>query len=263
MTPVHRLARRTGGGEETAAAGRFVASDSRRGEAGTDRASRRLDKADRSVSKATVRSKKKPVVRELSFIEQARRQQIVEATIAGVAEEGYAGASLAKVAARARVSKSVILYYFAGKDELIETTVHQIYDEIWDFIRPRMTAETSARGRLRAFLESEFAFLEQHRARLLTISHLLVNHRNRAGAFHLRDEAEKANLQNLGTLLETGQKNGEFRDFAVRPMAVTLMNAINGALSEWARDPHVSLADYAQEIVTIFDLATQKARGRR
>lgn len=210
-----------------------------------------------------MRSKKKPSVQELSFIEQARRRQIIEAVIAGVAEEGYAGASLAKVAARAKISKSIVLYYFAGKDELIETTVHQIYDEIWDFIRPRMMAETTARGRLRAFLESEFAFLEQHRARLLTISHLLVNHRNRAGGFYLREEAEKANLQNLGALLEGGQKAGEFRDFAVGPMAATLMHAINGALGQWAADPDLSLSDYAQEIVTIFDLATRKPRGRR
>lgn len=210
-----------------------------------------------------MRSKKKPSVQEPSFIEQARRQQIIESTIAAVADEGYTGASLAKVAARANISKSIVLYYFAGKDELIETTVHQIYEEIWDFIRPRMATEMSARGRLRAFLESEFAFLEQHRARLLTISHLLVNHRNRAGAFYLRNEAEKANLRNLGALLEAGQKNGEFRSFAVKPMAATLMHAINGALGQWAADPNVSLSEYAQEIVTIFDLATQKQPRRR
>lgn len=208
-------------------------------------------------------SKKSPNVQAPSFIEQARRQQIIEATIAGVAAEGYAGASLAKVAARARISKSIILYYFTGKDELVETTVHRIYDEIWNFIRPRIAAETSARGRLRAFLESEFAFLEQHRARLLTISHLLLNHRNRSGGLYLRDAAEKANLRTLGGLLAEGQKNGEFRDFAVKPMAATLMHAINGALDQWAADPAMSLSDYAREIVTIFDLATQKPRGRR
>src|SRR5579871_3922340 len=101
-----------------------------------------------------MRSKRKPPGTSLSFIEQARRQQIIEATIAAVAEEGYAGASLAKVARRAKISKSVVLYHFGGKDLLLETTVHQIFSEIWNFVRPRLLAETTARGQLRAFIES-------------------------------------------------------------------------------------------------------------
>lgn len=205
-----------------------------------------------------MRSKTQPSRREFSFIEQARRQQIIEAVIAGVAEEGYAGASIAKVAQRAKISKSVVLYYFEGKDELIETAVHQIYHEIWDVLRPRLAAETTARGQLRVYIEAEFAFLEKHRPRLLTISAILNNHRDEDGALYLREEAEQANLKTLGGMLEQGQRNGEFRSFAVRPMAATLMHAINGALGQWAADPNLSLSEYAQEIVTIFDLATQR-----
>lgn len=209
-----------------------------------------------------MRSTYKPSGRKLSFIEQARRAQIVEATIAAVAEQGYAGASLAHVAQRAKISKSVVVYYFGGKDELLETTVHQIFGEIWDVVQPRLQAEKTAAGKLRAYIESEFTFLEQHRPRLLTISYILMNHRDRHGTLYLHDAAERANLQMLGTMLEEGQKNGEFRAFAVKPMAATLMHAINGALGQWAADPTLSLSDYAAELVTIFDLATRKpARG--
>jgi TetR/AcrR family transcriptional regulator, fatty acid metabolism regulator protein len=210
-----------------------------------------------------VRSKGAPSVPTLSFIERARRRQIIEAVITSVAEDGYAGASLALVARRAQISKSVVLYHFSGKDELIETAVHQIYGEIRDFILPRIESEKTVRGRLRAYIESEFAFLEQHRPRLLTISFLLMNHRNRAGAFYLRDEAEKTNLQTLGAILQAGQKSGEFRSFALRPMAATLMHAINGALGQWVADANISLTEYAREIITIFDLATRKQPGRR
>lgn len=205
-----------------------------------------------------MRSKKQPVGQSLSFIEQARRHQIIEATIAAVAEEGYAGASLAKVAQRAKISKSVVVYYFGGKDELLETTVQQIYEEIWTFVRPRLLAEKTARGQLRAYIESEFAFLEQHRAKLLAISYILMNHRDRQGALYLHDRSEKESLRMLSTMLEQGQKSGEFRAFAVRPMAATLMHAINGALGQWAADPNLSLSEYTQELVTTFDLATRK-----
>ena len=59
-----------------------------------------------------MRTTNRPSGRKMTFIEQARRQQIIEATIAAVAEEGYAGASLAKVAERAKISKSVVIYHF-------------------------------------------------------------------------------------------------------------------------------------------------------
>ncbi|ACB73601.1 hypothetical protein [Opitutus terrae] len=97
-----------------------------------------------------------------------------------------------------------------------------------------------------AFLTPEFGVLEQHRARLLTISPLLLNHLNRAGGLYLRDEVEKANLRILGRFLSEGQKNGEFRDFAVKPTAATLMHAINGEFGQCAADSAISLSDYAE-----------------
>jgi TetR/AcrR family transcriptional regulator, fatty acid metabolism regulator protein len=195
----------------------------------------------------------------LSFIEQARRQQLVEALIAGVAEEGYAGASLAKVAERAKISKSVVLYHFGGKNDLIETAVAQIYDEIWRFIKPRFEAETTARGKLLTYVASELAFLEQNRPRLLALSYILINHRDDRGRLQLREGAEAIYLKVVGALLEEGQKNGEFRPFAIAPMATTLMHAINGALGRWVEDPTMSLAEYGRELATIFDLATQNS----
>jgi len=193
-----------------------------------------------------------------SFIEDARRRQIIEATIQAVAEDGYAGASLAKLAARAKISKSIISYHFSGKDELLENTVHSIYVDIWSFVHPRLIAEKSARDQLRAYIESEFAYLEAHRPQLLTIGYILMNHRDKNGALYLLEQAEKTNLTRLGQMLEAGQKSGEFRSFAITPMALTLMHSINGALGHWAAHPDLSLSDYARELVTIFYLATRK-----
>jgi len=210
-------------------------------------------------SNQSVRSKNRPIgLKTISFIEEARKKQIIDATIIAVAEGGYAGASLAKLAAQAKISKSIISYHFSGKDELLEQTVHQIYQEIWTAVRPRLLAENTAAGQLRAYIEAEFAYLEANRAQLLTISYILMNHRDRHGRLYLREEAEKSNLETLGRILGEGQKSGEFRDFAVLPMAATLMHSINGALGQWVADPSLSLADYARELITIFDLSTRK-----
>ena len=206
-----------------------------------------------------MRSKNSSRGQKRSFIEQARRGQIIEAAIAELAESGYAGTSLAKVAERAGISKGVVLYHFADKDELLETTVSQIYEEIGGFIGPRIKDETTARGRLRAYIESEFAFLEKNRARLLAIANILANHRDRRGELSLRDQSEKQYLEMIVPVLEEGQKRGEFRTFALRPMAVIIMHAVNGTLGHWAMDPSLPLTDYATELANTFDLATRKA----
>lgn len=220
-----------------------------------------LTLTDRTVSFLFVRSVHPPVEPSSTFIEQARRQQLIACTIASVAENGYAGASLAEIAKRAGVSKGVVLYHFRTKDELVRATVNAIFAELRDFIVPRLAAESSAQGRLRALIQSELLFLAQHRSHPLAVSYILVNHRNSRGEFYLRTTAEENAMAAIRSILEDGQKRGEFRAFAVRPMAATILNAVNGALGQWVADPNLSLKEYADELVTIFALATGNSRS--
>ena len=54
-----------------------------------------------------------------SFIEEARRAQIISSAIEVIAELGFARASLAQIARHAGISKGVISYHFAGGEVLI------------------------------------------------------------------------------------------------------------------------------------------------
>src|SRR5690606_3758989 len=87
---------------------------------------------------------------ELTFIEQARRKQIVEATIEVLAEVGYGKASLALIAQRVGISKGVISYHFKGKADLIAQVEAAITEDIEQAVRPEVEAETTATGRLHA-----------------------------------------------------------------------------------------------------------------
>jgi len=93
----------------------------------------------------------------MSFIEAARRGQIVACAIETIATLGYARASLAEVAKRAGISKSVISYHFAGKDELIREVVTEVYSLAISLIVPRIQAAPDARGALRAYIEGHVA----------------------------------------------------------------------------------------------------------
>ncbi|WP_163569039.1 TetR/AcrR family transcriptional regulator [Fodinicola feengrottensis] len=94
-----------------------------------------------------------------TFLDEARRAQIVACAIEVIAEKGYANASLAHIAARASTSKGVILYHFAGKDELIEQVVAEVFKVATAELVPKLQAETTARGHLRTYIEARVGFL--------------------------------------------------------------------------------------------------------
>ena len=75
-----------------------------------------------------------------SFIEAARRRQIVECTIDTIAAKGYAQASLSVIAKKAKISKGVISYHFASKDDLIHQVISHIFALAHSFMQPPQAA---------------------------------------------------------------------------------------------------------------------------
>jgi AcrR family transcriptional regulator len=192
------------------------------------------------------------------IIEEARRAQIIAATIETVATTGYAHASLAQIAQNAEISKSVISYHFSGKDELLAQVVEQIYEDAWAYIEPRLASETSAAGRLRAYLEANLQYMKSHRNHLLAIITIVGNLRAPDGSMRFPPGSDATVITLLTQILEDGRRDGEFRDFDPRVVAVIVGQALVGVLGEWAMNPGVDLDGYAAELVVLFDLATRR-----
>src|SRR5580692_8968592 len=91
---------------------------------------------------------------ERAFIENVPRRQIETAAIDTIAEVGFAQASLARIAERIGVSKGVISYHFAGKDDLIRQVVIEIIEAGRAYIIPRVLAEIGGPDMLRGYIES-------------------------------------------------------------------------------------------------------------
>src|SRR5438105_6939412 len=111
-----------------------------------------------------MRTKDKPNdLHHPTFTEAARRAQIIECAIETIATLGYAQASLAQIAKRAGISKGVITYYFASKEELIEQVVQGISTAAAAFMRPQIVASPTATVRLQAYLRSNIVYIAAHR----------------------------------------------------------------------------------------------------
>ncbi len=196
---------------------------------------------------------------ERSFIEIARRAQIIECAINAIAELGYAKASLAEIAKRAGVSKGVISYHFAGKGELMQQVVSTVMEKAGAIMLPRIFAERSATGMLRAYIESNLEFLGSSRNHIMAVMNIAGGARGDDGKpmIDLTLTFEPA-VRELENLLRAGQEQGEFREFSTRVMAVTIRNAIDAVPLQLAAYPEVDLKFYANELATLFNVATRK-----
>src|SRR5262245_43842157 len=98
-----------------------------------------------------------------TFIETARRAQIVAAAIEIIADGGYSAASFARIAERLGISRGLISYHFAGKDDLMKQVVRDVIEKGMAYMRPRILAGETGPGMLRAYIESNLAYMRDNR----------------------------------------------------------------------------------------------------
>jgi AcrR family transcriptional regulator len=200
--------------------------------------------------------------RERTFIETARRAQIVAAATDTIAELGYGQASLARIAARAGISKGVICYHFAGKDELVKELVAEVVAKAVAYLRPRIEAAPTGADKLRAYIEAHFAFMREHRNQLIAVAEIARNSRDRAGDRPFDASFVQAGTAALRQLLAYFQGKGEFRgDFDPDVMASAIRAAIDAFPHRLAREPGLDIDHYGRGLADIFHLATRPRDG--
>src|SRR5580704_17145174 len=104
-----------------------------------------------------------------TFIETARRAQIMAAAIDTIAELGYGQASLARIAETAGTSKGVIIYHFGSKDDLIREIVAELSAKGRAYMGPRLEAEPTGAGMLRAYIESNLSFIRENHKHVVAV----------------------------------------------------------------------------------------------
>lgn len=194
-----------------------------------------------------------------TFIEEARRAQLVACAIDTIAELGYGQASLARIAERAGISKGVIGYHFAGKDELLSEVVAEVVARGGEYMRPHISDAANGRARLRAYIESNLAFMGEYRNHVLALVEIARNARPGEGGPQFGPRFAEAAVSTLAQLLAQAQKTGELRsDFDPVVVASAIRAAIDAVPRRLASDPELDIAHYGRELAELFELATRK-----
>jgi transcriptional repressor BetI len=86
-------------------------------------------------------------------MEEIRRRQLIEATIASIHEVGLAESSLSRISARAGVSTGIVHHYFEDKAELLESTLRQLGTSLRQSVARRLSAAKTPAQRLMAVVD--------------------------------------------------------------------------------------------------------------
>jgi transcriptional repressor BetI len=86
-------------------------------------------------------------------MEEIRRRQLIEATIASIHEVGFAESSLSRISARAGVSTGIVHHYFEDKAELLESTLRALGTSLRLSVVRRLSAAKTPTERLLAVIE--------------------------------------------------------------------------------------------------------------
>ena len=195
----------------------------------------------------------------MTFTQRKRRDQLVDCAIDALAELGFQGTSVAEVARRADVSKGVVTYHFAAKDDLMFAAVAEIFDSVKEFLEGRL-GSTSPQRFVADYIN---AWVEYYRTRtryMLAIREIWGNFRDDSGRQHFGPQAVAGELAVVQQVLEYGQADGSLGKFDARVMAVTLKASLDALLNQLAADPELDLEAYGAELVRLFERAIRKGQ---
>jgi TetR/AcrR family fatty acid metabolism transcriptional regulator len=196
-----------------------------------------------------------------TFTSQARRAQIVAASIETIAEAGFARTSFALIAQRAGLSSTrMISYHFRGKDDLMEAVVTEVFSTAAEFIEPFVLAQSTPAGQLRGLIEGHARFYAEHRTQVLAVRDIWFCFRKPDGTRRYTVDAFELEFAVVSEIFRAGQACGEFRDFDRRFMASTLRHALDGLAELIAADPALDVDASTRELVAIFEGATRSTR---
>lgn len=190
-----------------------------------------------------------------TFTQRKRRDQLVDCAIDAIVDLGFDRASVGEVARRAGVSKGVVTYHFAAKDDLIHEVVARIFDSVKAFLEARLGATAPERF-VADYIMAWVEYYRTHTRYMLAVREVWSNFRNERGELHFGGRAVAGELSIVQQVLELGQANGSLGTFSARVVAVSMKAALDALLALLAEDPDIDLESYGADLVSLFERAT-------
>jgi len=195
-----------------------------------------------------------------TFTQRKRRDQLVDCMIEVIAEAGFARASVGELARRAGVSKGVVTYHFAAKDDLIRAVITDVVASMAEYLEPRLAAAEPARFPERfiaAYVTAWAGYYRSHARQVLALVRIFDGFRDESGRPDPGFGGRAGEVAAIERVLRAGQDLGRLGSFDPHVMAAVIKVAVEDLLTHFVNDPDLDLDGYAAQLVTLFERATR------
>jgi AcrR family transcriptional regulator len=191
--------------------------------------------------------------RRRTFVEEARRRQILACAVELIAEHGYANATLARIADRASISKAAVLYHFESKEEILRQVLTETIGDVTARLSEALSAAVSPPDAIAAYVHTLIAYMADHPAGVRILVEGVASTELVTGT-NMRTEPERWRV--AADIFAQGQGSGHFRDFDTRTAAICLNGAIDAIASEILANPGYAPLPAAESLVEFTHRAT-------
>lgn len=179
--------------------------------------------------------------------------------VEALCDVGFAGTSIAEIARRAGVSKGVVTYHFASKDELLEQVVADLYARGGEAIEEATAAGSTALEAVRGYLQANLAFVASCPQHVRAVMEIAANLRRDDGVLAFAPAGSDPVREHLERLLRSGQDGGELAVFDPAAVALIVRAAVDAAAAQLATDPGFALDTYAHQLTVMVERAVTDA----
>lgn len=168
--------------------------------------------------------------------------QIIDAAVVVIAENGYHHAQVSKIAKQAGVADGTIYLYFKNKEDILISLFQEKMGEFVEKIRLKTAGIESATEKLLMLVETHFTLLSQNH-HLAIVTQLELRQSNKDLRLKI-NEVLKGYLQVIDEILRVGIEQGEFRkDLHIRAARQMIFGTIDEVMTNWV------MSDYKYDLV--------------
>lgn len=167
----------------------------------------------------------------MSFIQDQRKEQIINACIEELAESGFKNLTFKNIAKRANINPSLVSYHFKSKNILLFSLLENIFIHKVEYIESAISKDKTTMEKVEEFINASLNHQRKFRLRNIAMIEIIFNARTEDNkAFYLMNDDEPDGVYLiLNSIIEEGIKTKQFKsDVDVK----ILTRIINGAIDE-------------------------------
>lgn len=175
-------------------------------------------------------------------------QQIIEAAVKVIAENGYYASQVSKIAKEAGVADGTIYLYFKNKEDVLVSVFEEKMGQFIDKIAKATSEQSDAESKLRVLINMHFSQLEEN-PDLAIVTQLELRQSNYTLRMQINNVL-KAYLTVIDEVIAEGINNKQFRD-DINPALIRQMifGTLDEVVTNWImKDRKYKLGDQAEEV---------------